>query len=254
MSDLPIFINTRPTQYPPYQLVGVMEHCVPLLAFIQKNIDRHQLDKLKNGHYNAIVFVSPVAVDCFVQRFDPSHLPCDLPIIAVGQATKIALKNNKLTAICPPANAENNEGMLALPQIQALIGTPNTAVLMCKGVGGRTVFAKHLQDNGVVVDGLDLYERVIPNDLTDHLKNALKSIEQSPNAQRFVLISSEQSFEHWRMGLSALNLNLHELDVVYLCLGKRLTTLVQRFGRRVKCLDNLNKHTLINALTANDDL
>lgn len=238
----PIFVNTRPTHYPPYTLTGVAVCALPLLDFALKEADNRQLTQLKNGNYHALIFVSPMAVDCFVKIVDPAIIPAHLPIIAVGQATKIALQNNGLTAICPPANAENNEGMLALPIIQSLIAQPSASVLMVKGVGGRTVFFEHLTANGVQVDKMDLYERIVPTDLNDRFYQFIQTYHQSTPI--FVLISSEQSFCHWQLVLKNYAIDLKDLNAVYLCLGERLTTLVQSFGVATQLINDLKNQTI----------
>lgn len=237
-----IFINTRPAHYPPYLLTGVAEYALPLLDFFPKKIEQNQLDKIKNSHYNALIFVSPMAVDCFVKIFDPTTMPTHLPIIAVGQATKTALQNNGLTATCPPTNAENNEGMLALPIIQSLIAQPTASALIVKGVGGRTVFFEHLTANGVQVDKMDLYERIVPNDLNDKFYQFIQTHHQSTPI--FVLVSSEQSFCHWQLVLKNYAIDLKDLNAVYLCLGERLTTLVQSFGVTTRLINDLKNQTI----------
>lgn len=237
-----IFINTRPAHYPPYLLTGVAEYALPLLDFIPKKIEQNQLDKIKNNHYNALVFVSPMAVDFFVKIFDPKNLPANLPVIAVGQSTKNSLENNGINAICPPTNAENNEGMLALPIVQSLIQKSDMSVLMVKGVGGRTVFFEHLTDKGVTVDKMDLYERIVPVDLNDRFYQFIKTYDKSTLV--FVLISSEQSFWHWQLVLKNYAIDLKDLNAVYLCLGKRLTTLVQSFGVTTRLINDLKNQTI----------
>lgn len=237
-----IFINTRPAHYPPYLLTGVAEYALPLLDFVPKKIEQNQLDKIKNNHYNALVFVSPMAVDFFVKIFDPKNLSANLPVIAVGQSTKNSLKNNGINAICPPANAENNEGMLALPIIQSLIAQPTASALIVKGVGGRTVFFEHLTANGVQVDKMDLYERIVPNDLNDKFYQFIQTHHQSTPI--FVLVSSEQSFCHWQLVLKNYAIDLKDLNAVYLCLGERLTTLVQSFGVTTRLINDLKNQTI----------
>lgn len=108
--------------------------------------------------YTAVVFVSPAAVAfgmAWVDHFWPQY-PTGPTWIAVGEATRQALATWGITAVAPPAAAEDSEGMLALPALQQV---GEAKVLILRGQGGRELLATTLRQRGARVDIVELYQR-----------------------------------------------------------------------------------------------
>ena len=93
--------------------------------------------------------------------------------------------------VCYPANGDDSEALLALPELQQALATPAPRVLILRGEGGRELLAETLRERGVTVDYLELYRRVLP----DYPPAALL---QRVRGERLnaLLVSSAQGLEH----------------------------------------------------------
>ena len=153
----------------------------------------------------------------------PSHL------IAVGEATAAVLNEAKIKAasyhVLQPRVA-NNEGMLAMPEIDSL--QAGDKLLVWRGLGGRRLLVNTLQARGVHIDSIAWYERIMPHEAYRQYNQWLQqfstaasvpsplSSEAVPAAPRttqhpkpipkqskpVVIISSATAFEHWRQVVS----------------------------------------------------
>ena len=89
----------------------------------------------------------------------PSHL------IAVGEATAAVLNEAKIKAasyhVLQPRVA-NNEGMLAMPEIDSL--QAGDKLLVWRGLGGRRLLVNTLQARCVHIDSIAWYERIMPHE------------------------------------------------------------------------------------------
>ena len=153
----------------------------------------------------------------------PSHL------IAVGEATAAVLNEAKIKAasyhVLQPRVA-NNEGMLAMPEIDSL--QAGDKLLVWRGLGGRRLLVNTLQARGVHIDSIAWYERIMPHEacrqynqwlqqfstaasvpspLSSEAVPAAPSTAQHPKpipkqSKPVVIISSATAFEHWRQVVS----------------------------------------------------
>ncbi|MGP5529928.1 uroporphyrinogen-III synthase, partial [Psychrobacter celer] len=153
----------------------------------------------------------------------PSHL------IAVGEATAAVLNEAKIKAasyhVLQPRVA-NNEGMLAMPEIDSL--QAGDKLLVWRGLGGRRLLVNTLQARGVHIDSIAWYERIMPHEacrqynqwlqqfstaasvpspLSSEAIPAAPSTAQHPKpipkqSKPVVIISSATAFEHWRQVIS----------------------------------------------------
>ena len=160
----------------------------------------------------------------------PSHL------IAVGEATAAVLNEAKIKAasyhVLQPRVA-NNEGMLAMPEIDSL--QAGDKLLVWRGLGGRRLLVNTLQARGVHIDSIAWYERIMPHEACTQYNQWLQqfataaSLPSSPSttlasapepavpaapstaqhpkpipkqSKPVVIISSATAFEHWRQVVS----------------------------------------------------
>ncbi|MGP5064978.1 uroporphyrinogen-III synthase [Psychrobacter celer] len=160
----------------------------------------------------------------------PSHL------IAVGEATAAVLNEAKIKAasyhVLQPRVA-NNEGMLAMPEIDSL--QAGDKLLVWRGLGGRRLLVNTLQARGVHIDSIAWYERIMPHEAYRQYNQWLQqfstaaSVPSSPSStlasapepaepaapstaqhpkpipkqsKPVVIISSATAFEHWRQVIS----------------------------------------------------
>lgn len=266
-----VVINTRPveraaplTQH--LQAAGLSVVEIPMLTLQPRpttDADMALMRQWFAGDYQALVIVSPTAAaaglavwqalarECHAQHSEtngdnqndesqktterqtlsaPSHL------IAVGEATAAVLNEAKIKAasyhVLQPRVA-NNEGMLAMPEIDSL--QAGDKLLVWRGLGGRRLLVNTLQARGVHIDSIAWYERIMPHEACTQYNQWLQqfataaSLPSSPSStlasapepaepaapstaqhpqpipkqsKPVVIISSATAFEHWRQVVS----------------------------------------------------
>ena len=186
----------------------------------------------------------------------PSHL------VAVGEATAAVLNNARLDAanyqVLQPLIA-NNEGMLAMPEIESL--KAGDKLLVWRGLGGRRLLVNTLQARGVHIDSIAWYERKMPNDAMAQYKewHAQYLSQKSEQPRPIVIVSSGTAFEHWqeivtevaaqkanaeKSNRSPLLLN----DFAYVVLGERLANMVAGQGLSYWRVEDLAPQTIVAAI------
>ena len=196
----------------------------------------------------------------------PSHL------IAVGEATAAVLNEAKLPfasyQVLQPAIA-NNEGMLAIPEIDSL--QAGDKLLVWRGLGGRRLLVNTLQARGVHIDSIAWYERKMPiNAMAQYQqwrqdfnnKNATTGITASQQAKPIVIVSSGTAFEHWESIVQATktinlaaenqamsaNTPLKLSDFAYVVLGERLANMVAEKQLSYWRVEDLAPETILTAI------
>ncbi|MBK3394285.1 uroporphyrinogen-III synthase [Psychrobacter sp. M9-54-1] len=265
-----VVINTRPVERAApltehLQAAGMSVIDMPMLTLEARPTTEQDMGLMRQwfaGDYQALVIVSPTAAasglsiwqaleqECHVQKSSenasqqketgftgleaPSHL------IAVGEATAAVLNDAKLAAssyqVLQPLIA-NNEGMLAMPEIDSL--QAGDKLLVWRGLGGRRLLVNTLQARGVHIDSIAWYERKMPNDAMAQYKEwyAQYLSQKSEQPRPIVIVSSSTAFEHWqaivtevaaqkanaeKSNRAPLQLN----DFAYVVLGERLANMV----------------------------
>ncbi|WP_368039515.1 uroporphyrinogen-III synthase, partial [Psychrobacter sp. DAB_AL32B] len=108
-------------------------------------------------------------------------------------------------------NIANNEGMLAMPEIESL--QAGDKLLVWRGLGGRRLLVDTLQARGVHIDSIAWYERTMPIDAMAQYQQWLvqllvqQSLPQTLSVEQpkpIVIISSGTAFEHWESVVKAL--------------------------------------------------
>ncbi|MFC0819964.1 uroporphyrinogen-III synthase [Moraxella marmotae] len=242
--NLPILINTRPQHRGDAirQMADMQVLDLPLLEIVSLSITQDEQEMMKSwlaGDHAALVIASVEAARRAVAWLDKAahwQTTQQSPIIAVGAATAKVLTARGLSVILP--QTANNEGMLALPQIDAL--TAGDRLLIWRGVGGRRLLHDTLVARGVQVDAVCWYERRVPKDLPQ----AFAQLQLYDNKQPiYVIISSQMAFESW--------CSLPQLNCVhYLALGERLCRLVKtaKPASAVSQIDTLNPDDIRRAI------
>ena len=296
----PVIINTRPveraaplTHY--LQAAGMSVVEMPMLTLQSRPMidsDIIRMQQWLSGEYKALVIVSPTAAasglaawQTLEHRYNlqndsdvpteavfegltpPSHL------IAVGDATASVLNNAKIKIskyqVCQPKVA-NNEGMLAMPEIENL--QAGDKILIWRGLGGRRLLVDSLQARGVHVDSIAWYERKMPVDamgqyhqwLADFLLNYFRqNIALSEQPKPIVIVSSGAAFEHWVSVVSAVvkkglaseseseMVAISPLDLAdfsYVVLGERLANMVAELNLRYWRVEDLAPETILAAI------
>ena len=295
-------INTRPVERAApltrhLQAAGLTVVDIPMLALeacASSDTDMRLMRQWLAGEYQVLVIVSPTAAASGLAIWQllererqansatdkeakgtegssrllaaPSHL------IAVGEATAAVLNEAKLPfasyQVLQPAIA-NNEGMLAMPEIDNL--QTGDKLLVWRGLGGRRLLVDTLQARGVHIDSIAWYERKMPiNAMAQYQqwrqdfnnKNATIGITVSQQAKPIVIVSSGTAFEHWESIVQAtktinlaaenqamsVNVPLKLSDFAYVVLGERLANMVAEKQLSYWRVEDLAPETILTAI------
>ncbi|OLF37484.1 MULTISPECIES: uroporphyrinogen-III synthase [unclassified Psychrobacter] len=273
-----VVINTRPLERAApltahLQNAGFSVVDMPMLTLKPRIVSDADIDLMQDwlsGSYDALVIVSPTAAASGLAVWQalkktterstddllsesktlyPSQPPSHL--IAVGEATAAVLQDSKLPfkyQVLQPKVA-NNEGMLAMPEIERL--QAGDKLLIWRGLGGRRLLVDTLKARGVHIDSIAWYERTQPTDAKANYQRWVKQfIDQSTNqstsqsqqtvqaqvSKPIVIISSGTAFEHWTdivkqtqsdLDVASKSIILPTLtDFNYVVLGERLANMV----------------------------
>lgn len=199
-------------------------------------------------------------------------------IIAVGQATATVLNQAKIEPtsyqVLQPEVA-NNEGMLAMPEIESL--QSGDKLLIWRGLGGRRLLVDTLQARGVHIDSIAWYERTMPIDARsqyqqyqqDFFAHNKEKNAQSNQSKPIVVVSSGVAFEHWKhivegaqvetlvpkpdtdaIEYAEESLPLALSDFVYVVLGERLVKMVAAEHLSYWRVEDLAPDTILSAINA----
>jgi len=302
-----IVINTRPvgraaslTQH--LQAAGLTVIEMPMLTLRPRpttDLDIALMRQWMAGEYKALVIVSPTAAASglvawqsleyekrkykakdsdgkYVQKLSEC-LSLPSPLIAVGEATAAEFSQVRIDTtdyqILQPETA-NNEGMLAMPEIDSL--QAGDKLLIWRGLGGRRLLVDTLQARGVHIDSIAWYERIMPIDaiaeyqqwqqafLTHSTTSDIALLKQS---KPIVVISSAAAFEHWSnivndgqtqtvdkeqnsdaVADTTQRLSLTLKDFSYVVLGERLANMVAAQQLSYWRVDDLSPDTILSAI------
>lgn len=304
-----VVINTRPveraaplTQH--LQAAGMTVVDMPMLTLEARATTEQDLTLMRHwfaGDYQALVIVSPTAAASGLavwqalerdrqqaqaleiqgsgQQVKPSEsqvLKAPSHLIAVGEATAAVLNDAKLEAasyqVLQPVVA-NNEGMLAMPEIENL--KSGDKMLVWRGLGGRRLLVNTLQARGVHIDSIAWYERKMPDAAMGQYEQwqaqYLMQSAESPQSlvpKPIVIVSSGTAFEHWKdivdsaaakMTITAPDLNkatctpLQLHDFAYVVLGARLADMVADQQLQYWRVEDLMPETILAAIKPTND-
>ncbi|MEN8625358.1 uroporphyrinogen-III synthase [Psychrobacter proteolyticus] len=302
-----VVINTRPveraaplTQH--LQAAGLTVVEMPMLTLRPRpttDLDIALMHQWLAGEYKALVIVSPTAAasglvawqslehekrkyktkdgnDKYAQSLlEGLSLPS--PLIAVGEATAAEFSQVRIDTtsyqILQPETA-NNEGMLAMPEIDSL--QAGDKLLIWRGLGGRRLLVDTLQTRGVHIDSIAWYERTMPIDaLTQYQQwqqaflthSTASDIALLKQPKPIVVISSAAAFEHWSNIVNdsqsttvdeeqdsdavadiEQRLSLTLKDFTYVVLGERLANMVAAQQLNYWRVEDLSPDTILSAI------
>ncbi|WP_238062791.1 uroporphyrinogen-III synthase [Psychrobacter sp. Ps3] len=275
----PVVINTRPIERAApltehLQDVGFAVVEMPMLRLQTRAVVDADIDIMRRwlaGDYQALVVVSPTAAQSGltvwqalideqqVQPIEPitakhAHYEPPSAIIAVGDATAEVLQAATQPVLQPLI--ANNEGMLAMPEIERL--QAGDKLLVWRGLGGRRLLVDTLQARGVEIESIAWYERMMPNsaasDYATWLASYLNQQDQASTSQPkpIVIISSGTAFEYWvsvvqqaqTRHTGALRLD----DFRYVVLGVRLAGMVAAQQLMYIQVEDLSPETISMAI------
>ncbi|MGE6244535.1 uroporphyrinogen-III synthase [Psychrobacter proteolyticus] len=302
-----IIINTRPveraaplTQY--LQVAGLTVIEMPMLTLRPRqttDLDIALMRQWLAGEYKALVIVSPTAAasgltvwqllereneereykakdstDKYAQRLSEG-LSLPSPLVAVGEATAAEFSQVRIDTtnyqILQPETA-NNEGMLAMPEIDGL--QAGDKLLIWRGLGGRRLLVDTLQARGVHIDSIAWYERTMPIDAMAEYQQwqqafVTHSTASSQQPKPIVIISSAAAFEHWSSIVNngqSKTLKIEQnsdavadttqrplltlKDFSYVVLGERLANMVEAQQLGYWRVEDLSPDTILSAINS----
>ncbi len=139
--------------------------------------------------FNLAIFISPNAVHYGMAAIRAAGgLPPSLQIATVGQGSAKALRESGISNIIAPAEHFDSEGLLALPELQAVAGW---RVMILRGDGGRELLGDTLRARGAIVEYAACYQRSKPQ------QDASVLLSSAPDA--ITVTSSEALGYLWQM-------------------------------------------------------
>ena len=302
-----VVINTRPVERAAaltdhLQAAGLTVVEIPMLTLQSRPTTEQDMTLMRHwlaGDYKALVIVSPTAAasglavwqalederqaqnhddddDNDGERKDIAINALQAPsyLIAVGEATASVLNNAKIEAsnyqVLQPHIA-NNEGMLAMPEIERL--QAGDKLLVWRGLGGRRLLVDTLLARGVHIDSIAWYERIMPVEAMTQYEQWLQGVlarngMQDTSASQpkpIVVVSSGTAFEHWESIVRAVAEKAlkqetaretpailpYELsDFSYVVLGERLANMVAEQQLSYWRVEDLAPETILAAIHA----
>lgn len=295
-----VVINTRPieraaplTQH--LQAAGMAVIDIPMLTLDSRATTAQDMGLMRQwfaGDYQALVIVSPTAAASGLavwqtlederqaqkssenaSAYKESELKAPSHLIAVGEATAAVLNDAKLCTssyqVLQPLIA-NNEGMLAMPEIESL--QAGDKLLVWRGLGGRRLLVDTLQARGVHIDSIAWYERKMPTDAMAQYEEWQTQFLSQPSLQQttsvaqpkpIVIVSSGTAFEHWEAIVNAFAVKLSKSDrskavrsplklndFAYVVLGERLANMVARQQLSYWRVEDLAPTTILTAINS----
>jgi len=172
---------------------GVASASLPLLAIepLEETPEQRSL-LLDLDRYCAVVVVSKPAARLGLERIDRywPQPPARQDWFAVGAATAAILDDYGLR-VHHPEDGDDSEALLALPALARALQVPGPRALILRGEGGREFLAERLRGQGVAVDYLELYRRVLPDYPAGELARRVRD-----EALNGLVVSSGQGLEH----------------------------------------------------------
>jgi uroporphyrinogen-III synthase len=112
----------------------------------------------ENSKIDGLIFVSANAVEQAFARLNTLGLSLNpqLPCYVVGPSTRAALQAQGMRNIAMPTNSFDSEGLLALPELQAV---QHQHLMIVRGEGGRDLIASTLQQRGAHIHIAECYRR-----------------------------------------------------------------------------------------------
>lgn len=233
-------LNTRPAHQAgeltaALRAAGFAVSELPLLEIVVHELGPEQQRLLLElDRYDGVFFISANAARLGLDAVAGCwpQWPWQLKTYAVGHASAELLAADGLDVEIPGGRADS-EGLLQLPSLQDVAGK---RFLLMRGVGGRELLRRALEQRGAKVDVIELYRRELPAAAHQQWL-ALASIPD------IVLLTSPDALRHWQLvaGEAAL-------QPLWLVASARMAGLGQVAGARVLEAQGADKASLLHAL------
>lgn len=235
---------------------GANTHLLPVLEIVPVS-DARELEAVKSrilalAEYAKVVFVSQNAVEQtadWIDRYWPQP-PLGVRYFAVGETTAAAARDCGLEVVAAE-QAMNSEALLALPALQTV---KNEKILICRGLGGRTLLGEQLRERGAQVDYCELYERRLPAAASAEFGLLIPQLRAAREAGRQLVIAvhsgeSLQNFTQLLHEHRELQADVELRSAVVLVPGARVAELASSLGfRRILVAANATDDAMTQAI------
>jgi uroporphyrinogen-III synthase len=188
--------------------------------------------------FDLAIFISPNAVRYGIAAIRTvGPIPSSLKIATVGQGSARALREEGISSVIAPAERFDSEGLLALPELQAVSGWH---VMIFRGDGGREFLGDTLRTRGATVEYATCYQRSKPQNDVGAMVNAV------PDA--ITVTSSEALGYLWQMLDGKFQAALR--DTPLFVPHERIAELARQQGWRKILLTGSGDDGLLSALIA----
>ncbi|TDV64456.1 uroporphyrinogen-III synthase [Pseudomonas sp. LP_7_YM] len=171
---------------------GVFSSSLPLLEIEPLPVSEQNRALIYNlAAYCAVIVVSKPAARLGLEMVDEVWPQTPVQTwFTVGAATAQILDDYGLRVFFP-AQGDDSEALLGLPQLQEAICGYDPKVLIMRGKDGRGLLAERLREQGATVDYLELYRRKLP-------QYPAFTLARQVAAERLngLVVSSGQGFQH----------------------------------------------------------
>ncbi len=194
----------------------------------------------------AVIVVSPTAAQLgldYLQQLGLQPIRFALQWIAVGRGTAQVLMDAGLQPLTP--DIETSEGILALEGV--LDAHVPQHIMVWRGIGGRELMLRQLDEQGHSVHNVVLYRRGMPA----AAEQQYRQLQQQP--PDVLLISSGESWRYWQQLGQHAQAKLLNIPVI-LVLGQRIYDCICKdiaqwpTTVRVVKLDSLRPDSILSAL------
>ncbi|AUI65330.1 MULTISPECIES: uroporphyrinogen-III synthase [Glaesserella] len=197
--------------------------------------------RLNRGDY--VFAVSKNAVDFARDTLKETgfHWRNDLNYFAVGQGTAQYFSSQIEQNVIYPIESENSEGLLALPEMQDLIGK---SILILRADSGRELFPEQASLRGAQVQILECYQRIIEPDLSEQI-----SLSKRIGVDVIVVTSGESLLTLFEQTAESERNWLFECRLVVV--GQRIAKLAIKLGWQPKAIqisDKADNQSLLKLL------
>ena len=170
----------------------------PALAISPKPLTQSEQQLLESlDKIDTAFFISPNAVDHALAAIKQSNItiPTSMRLACVGAGSEQALAQHGYNNVIRPEHTFTSEGLLSRPEFSDMHGK---CVIIFRGTGGRELLKQTLEARGAIVNYIECYQRVLPdedpaplNQMIEHDELNAISVTSSDALRNLLLLTRE---------------------------------------------------------------
>lgn len=213
---------------------------IPLLDFKPTENTEEILSYIEQIHsYDWIIFTSAVTIDTFFSFFKENQLPTPPKVAAIGKKTKEALEKRGVTVHFMP---EKYVAESFVEEFAPLV-KEGDKILLPKGKLAREYIAQSLQEKGVIVDEVIIYDTFFPEDSRELLRQSLVKKEID-----ILTFTSPSTVDHFMEVVNEHSLQDNIRDCLIACIGPEARKRAMSYGLNVHIMPK--NYTVYDMITS----